>query len=543
MATDGSGRRVRFGRYSLTEARLRRIVAGLVAVTLVAVTLLVADSIVNRGGLHVGPSPSGAGLLELPIETAPPRGPDLTARENQRTGTDGWVLSLEGKGGAEGYFDDVSVAPGGHIGLHIRSSKPMVNVSIVRLGWYGALGGRLVARWKNVAVASQPEPRLDSKTGMIVAGWSTALTIPIPDDWVSGLYLAVLQPPDGEAQYASFVVREPVPTAPILFVSPVTTHEAYNNWGGKSLYPDQSKGAATVTGGAQAAVVSFDRPFSDFRGAGRVLHWEYPFVRWMEGHGYDVAYATDVDLQRDPSIVQGRKLILFVGHPEYWSRGMRSTLEAAVAAGTNVAFFSANEIYWRVRLGGAGGVAGGLREVTCYRRAALDPLAAVDPQNVTTKWRDPPVAEPEAAVIGEMFAHTVKASGDFVVAAPDHWIYAGTGVRAGDRFTNLIGSEYDRVFPEFAPPGLTILASSPVDANLGRLPEVYGTPAPSQPGDTVQNATIYTARSGATVFAAGTMQWAWALDSWGDPQFNGARTPVDPRVQQITANILDRLGR
>ena len=107
--------------------------------------------------------------------------------------------------------------------------------------------------------------------------------------------------------------------------------------------------------------MSFDRPFAENRGAGRMLRWEYPFVRWMEASGYDVGYATDVDLQRDPSIVAGRRLIVFVGHPEYWSKEMRATVDGAIAGGTNVAFFSANEMYWRVRLepGASGRVPGG----------------------------------------------------------------------------------------------------------------------------------------------------------------------------------------
>lgn len=69
----------------------------------------------------------------------------------------------------------------------------------------------------------------DPQTGPIVAGWSTTLTITIAPGWVSGLYLAVPQQPGATtAQYASFVVREAIPEAPILWVSPVTTHEACN---------------------------------------------------------------------------------------------------------------------------------------------------------------------------------------------------------------------------------------------------------------------------------------------------------------------------
>ena len=223
-----------------------------------------------------------------------------------------------------------------------------MSVGVFRLGWYGGTGARLVARWKDLSVAPQPEPTVDASTGLIVARWSTLLRITIPEDWVSGIYIAELYPRTGNAEYTTFIVREPTPQAPILWLSPVTTHEAYNNWGGKSLYHDNSSGAVTLAGDTRAVAVSFDRPYAEYRGAGRVLRWEYPFLRWMEGAGYDVGYAADLDLARNPGIVAGRKLIVIVGHPEYWSAGMRSTLEAAIAAGTNVAFFSSNEMYWQV---------------------------------------------------------------------------------------------------------------------------------------------------------------------------------------------------
>jgi hypothetical protein len=420
-----------------------------------------------------------------------------------------------------------------------------VDVSIVRLGAYGGVGARLVGRYLGVPVYPQPDPVTDPTTGMITAGWSKALSVDVKPDWVSGLYLAVMAPPGGKAQYASFVVREPAPTAQtsprasILFISPATSHEAYNDWGGRSLYSDNSAGAPTIAGGPQAVTVSFDRPYREDRGAGRMLRWEYPFVRWMEASGYDVGYATDVDLQRDPSIAAGRRLIVFVGHPEYWSPQMRATVDAAIAEGTNVAFFSANEMYWRVRLES---ITGPDREVTCYRKAELDPLAATDPSQVTTHWRDQPSPDPESRTIGQMYGHIALAPADWVVTAPDSWIYAGTGLRAGDHIPDLVGGEYDRFWPEHAPPGTTIVATSPVQADLRAEVASGASLPPNEPMPPVANATLYTAPSGATVFSAGTMQWSWALDGWGSFRFKGTVTPVDERVKRITKNILDRLG-
>jgi hypothetical protein len=269
----------------------------------------------------------------------------------------------------------------------------------------------------------------------------------------------------------------------------------------------------------------------------------------MEGSGYDVAYAADLDLARDPGIVAGRRLIIIVGHPEYWSAAMRSALEGAIAAGTNVAFFSSNEMYWQVRFDDAvsnpAAVPGSFRTITCYRDANLDPLSASDPAHTTVQWAQPPVNDPESRVIGEMYGHMMERPADWIVTAPDSWIYAGTGLTAGEAITNLVGQEYDQFRPQLAPPGanVQIVATSPVEPDLLSQTEADATPAPDEPAAAVQNATIYTAPSGATVFAAGTMQWGWALDPWGNFSYRGVHTPVDPRAKLIAANILGRLGR
>lgn len=478
-----------------------------------------------------------------PIESAPERGPRRVPRENERRGSTAWELPVHGKGDAEVYASDASVAAGERIEFRISARQATGNVTLYRLGWYGGRGARVVARWRNVPLLLQPAPTTDPLIGLIRAPWSPTVTATVPDGWVSGLYLLVVSPAGASPQYGTFVVREVQPEAPILFVSSTTTHQAYNHWGGKSLYPANSTGAHTIAGDTNAVVASWDRPYATYRGGGLVLRWEYPFVRWLESQGYDVAYATDLDLARHPELASDRRLIVFAGHPEYWSREMRTTLENAIAAGTNVAFFSANEIYWQVRFDPA--IAGAYRTVTCYRRAAIDPMAAVDPSLTTVRWREAPASRPESAVIGQMYGHVVLTPAAFVCSAPDHWIYAGTGMVAGDTIADLIGQEYDRFWPapQPSPTGVQILAASPVQPNLGHDPEIYGDAGPDDPQAPVHNATIYTAASGATVFSAGTMQWSWGLDDWGNQDYEGVRTPVDARVSRITANILDRLGR
>jgi hypothetical protein len=460
--------------------------------------------------------------------------------ENQLPGDEKWQLPFNDLGDVEGHFSQTSVAPEEELQLHASPTGDRacakMDVVLYRLGWYGGAGGREVGRWTGIRLCPQPAPVRDPTSGLIRAPWEAALSFTVPGDWASGLYLAVLQPKDGEPRYATFVLRESTPAAPLLLLSAATTHQAYNHWGGKSLYTIRSCGANTVAGDPRAVMVSFDRPYRDFRGAGLELRWEHNFIRWAEAQGYDLAYATDTDLQRLPSVVRGRRLLIFAGHPEYCSPAMRATLEEAVASGTSLAFFSGNEIYWRVRL--EDGPRGPARTVVCYRDPRIDPMVGIDESRVTNQWREEPKARPESLLIGQMYGHVVECSADFVCYAESHWIYQGTGLTRGAWIPKLVGQEYDRYYPEpeLHPPGTEILAVSPV------RPHFESTPSANEPWPAVANATIYTAPSGAIVFSAGTMQWSWGLDGWNSPGWRGERTPVDPRAQRITANILSRLG-
>jgi len=125
-------------------------------------------------------------------------------------------------------------------------------------------------------------------------------------------------------------------------------------------------------------------------------------------------------------------------------------------------------------------------------------------------------------MLGVMFGGEVV-DADYVVQSSSNWVYAGTGWTDGTHVPKLVGYEYDHYFGDAqTPPNTTVLSSSPVvNSENGQH-------------DTA-NSTVYTAPSGATVFAAGTIQWSWALDSFG-----GGTSYLNTGVQRTTANVLAR---
>ena len=89
-----------------------------------------------------------------------------------------------------------------------------------------------------------------------------------------------------------FVVRDDAGTSDILFQTSDTTWQAYNSYGGNSLYVGEPVG--------RAYKVSYNRPLDQFAvdysyGS---FSAEYPMIRWLEANGYNVSYTTGVDTDR-----------------------------------------------------------------------------------------------------------------------------------------------------------------------------------------------------------------------------------------------------
>jgi hypothetical protein len=448
-------------------------------------------------------------FLALALDARAQPAANPIAAENALPGDTGWKLRQRaGPGQLEAYASATSVNHGEPIDVHVRADVALtLGWKLYRMGWYGGAGGRLVASGGPVPVGPQPTPT-PTATGLIECRWPISFTIPTDASWTSGVYVVAMTRVDGPQTYVPFVVRADERKGAAVFQASVTTWQAYNAWGGKSLY----------TGGP-AQEVSFDRPYLEGSGAGQYFRWEHHFVTWAEARGFDLVYVTNVDLDRDPSLLLGQRLFLSVGHDEYWSRPARAALEGALAAGVSAAFFSANSIYWQVRLEPAQGSGVPRRTMVCYKgRSAEDPLRGTPVE--TVRWRDAPVNEPENGLLGIMYSAWLLVDGGWVVRNASHWVYEGTGLQDGDAIPGIVGYETDRRFENgLTPPGTEILAGSPVVDVNGR-PDRH-------------EAAIRATAAGGFLFAAGTIEWSWGLSR---PEI------ADPRVQRVTENVLGRAG-
>jgi hypothetical protein len=445
--------------------------------------------------------------------------------ENSRPGSAGWRVPKAPEHAIEGYASEVSVGPGESLDLHVSTAPAAgYRVELYRLGWYGGLGGRLVACLPSSCSdaepgQAQPVQPPDPGTGFLDAGWTVTDAIRVHSSWVSGYYLAVLRltsgPDAGRGGWVPFVVRAPASQrSAILVQAAVNTWQAYNRWGGMSLYRD----AAGVNCKGVCTRVSFNRPYDTT--TQNFWDYELPLVHFLEESGYDVSYTTDVDTDRDPGGLLRHRLVIVAGHDEYWTKRMRDGFERARALGTNLAFMAANTGYWQMRYANL------RRTIVEYRIRALDPEP--NPALKTIRFRDLVPPRPECELEGVQYTRSggesIGGPFDYGVASgalSDPW-FAGTGFTASSRLSALVGYEWDAVEPGCRTPPLTVFF------------HYGGEPAPA-------DAVRYTAPSGAIVFSAGSLSFVRGLNNFQERA--SVRPAGDPRLERFVRNAFADLQR
>jgi len=305
--------------------------------------------------------------------------------ENARPGSSDWQVTNAGKpGDVEGYADKVSAVQGETVKLFVSTKAKGFRVEAYRIGYYGGLGARLIWKSSQLPGVQQAQATRDKETNMIEAPWTPSLSVQLTNAFPPGVYLFKLVTDTNIQHYVPLTIRDDRSTSAFLVQNAVTTWQAYNLWGGYSLY-EGKYGSTGSDFEHRARVVSFDRPYSLGAGSGDFLGNEFPLVSLVESLGLDVSYWTDVDLHERSQQIQRHRALLTLGHDEYWSTPMRDGVEQARDKGVNVAFFGANALFRHIRFENS--PLGNDRRQVNYKRANEDPMYGVDNDAVTTDWR------------------------------------------------------------------------------------------------------------------------------------------------------------
>ncbi len=492
----------------LTRAR------SLAIACLAALALLAACSAGTTPASTSRDSPSTHPASPTPTPTPHPeddeRGkPGATAFSLELPGTDTDVA---------GYTNPSSGTPGTPVRLYVSTPEAEVALTAYRIGAYA--GSRAREVWHGTIPGQvQPAAQIVGDTRTVVAPWTESTTLDTTQ-WPPGFYLIELKVPSGAVRMVPYVVRSTSMEGRVVLVSPTTTWQAYNLWGGRSLY------AGPGGFGDRSYAVSYDRPYEN-SGAGAYLWADLPFVLAAEATGVKLAYLTDVDIEADPAALTGAAGAVSIGHDEYWTADRRDRWDAARDAGTNELITAANAMYWRVRLEDGPTGTGPHRLVTAYKQAS-HPQAPAEPPPAPTLLKLDPGANPPEKSIGLRY-ECYPASVAFTVTDPSWWGYAGTGVTAGTQFPHLMGIEADRYYPlATTPHPMRLLANQEYTCN--------GVPTSAQ-------AVEYAAASGAVVINLNAMRWSCALTPGCTDFAFHADQAVSDFATTVTANILQEFAK
>ena len=484
------------------------------------------------------------------------------ACENQLPGDppSDWQVNGIGDSTIQGFATSMSVNAGGTESFKISTPASAYHIDILRVGYYQGNGARkVVSGMLPTASLPQTQPAClngPSGTGLIDCGnWGVSASWTVPSTAVSGLYLAHLVRNDtGGSSIIPFVVRNDASHSDIIYQTSDETWQAYNSYGGNSLYqcavncpsgsPDDYKGASKV---------SYNRPWHtplDDSGRDWWSYAEFQMIRFLEANGYDVSYTSGNDVATRASLLLNHKIFMSSGHDEYWSGDQLASVQAARDAGVNLAFFSGNEIFWKTRwepsIDGSN-TAG--RTLVAYKETHYD--AVVDPQDPPTwtgAWADPRFSppgdggRPQNALTGQLFAVN-SGTTDITVPATYSKLRFWRNTRVAtlatgdsttlDQGVGTLGYEWDIDADNgYRPPGLMDMSST--SEATAQVFTDYGSNLATQ--NTTHHLTLYRAASGALVFGAGTVQWAWGLDN------EGTSSNTDSAMQQATVNLFADMG-
>ncbi|PSL48928.1 hypothetical protein CLV51_101258 [Chitinophaga niastensis] len=315
--------------------------------------------------------------------------------------------AIRDAGVLNGYPDKMSYYPGDSAGLFTSTDSTYQNRSIRVYDMEGKVSFVINAE---KSYNQSPQGESPSEEGF---KYEHPIRFMIPANTKTGVYLIANKIP--------FVVKSKEENVDFTVVYPSNTENAYCESGRRSLY--------TLP---VAKMVSFLRPirFSEYGGPG--------FLKWMLKQNYNYNVICDEDLE-DYKNIKG-KILIIIGHSEYWTRPGRRNFDRFVAEGHHALILSGNVMWWQVRIDAT------KRQLICYKGLGEPPVAD---SLKTIYWKESKLKYPIISSIGCDFdgggyGTIAKNEGweGFKITSPNSPLFAGLHLKKGD-IIRCPSREYD----------------------------------------------------------------------------------------------------
>ena len=306
-----------------------------------------------------------------------------------------------------------------------RFDRSKRSISVIRLGWYNGSGGHEYWSTKKFFLKEQKVPETTGLLHTVETKWNPTAAFTIGKDWAPGFYLVVTKNRKDKIEaIAPLIVRSKLHDSTLALMHSTLTWQAYNNFGGYSLYRGLGDSDEARVNN-RSRTVSFDRPYSG-SGAVHINRDAIALTQFIEKQGFDVDHYADTDIDAKPSILKSYNGVLFGGHPEYATRRIYEATFAARNSGVNLAFFSANSFYWQARI--TSSTIGASRQVSVFRDEKEDPEQ--DEYFKTVRWQSDSLYLPPNLLTGGLTSG-VHVGGALIARDVPTWLKIDTSTLLG----------------------------------------------------------------------------------------------------------------
>jgi len=299
-----------------------------------------------------------------------------------------------------GYTDKLSYQPGDSVSLYI--SGPHNSSQLIALT---DINNKVVFSVNTPVDLQQINTQKPWVDGLL---FKKTISVKLPDNLKSGIYYWFGKAP--------IICKDKGSIHDVTVVYPTNTENAYNETGGKSLYYPVN-GRSTV---ASFSRFQYQNGASDFTSS---------FLKWISTQPYTINYISDTDLD-DYTQIQNSKVVIIIGHSEYWTRQARENTDNFVKAGKNLLVLSGNTMWWQVRYNLSKNL------MICYKDNNLDPLS--NTLYSTANWPESYLNYPTINSIGADFNGGGYGNvlpnrlNGFKIVSQSSPLFEGTGLKNGD---------------------------------------------------------------------------------------------------------------
>lgn len=429
----------------------------------------------------------------------------------------------------EGYTDRWSYYPGDSVSVYV-SSRPGGHVAV---SIFSVAGQDTLVQGQSFPAAYQGAGAHPAVTG---AGWERSYQVRLPDSCVTGWY--ALQLKKGSQVFHCSIFIRPKPDRvrkKIVILFSTNTWNAYNYWGGQSLYtrnytPDISFLRPQLLADP-FLVPSIDNLSYAYQAANKDRY----LADWLHQSGYEVDAYSMTDLHEDAEWLKNYTLAIISTHAEYWTPKMMDHLNEFLDAGGSLFSLSGNTAAWVSHLSASG------QQLTVYKKGGKG------------LWMlEKAYCRPFGTDIFFTAMHTYA---PYRVTADTSWVFAGTSLQSGDLFgtksdtydpTHMYASQWGNLKNLFQWQKMTMASGMEIDQVRSRTPDtwisvakglnpaiegqgtIYPDPAYDWEGSGGAHMGYYLHPGGGMVFNVSSMAFTGAI-------------PYDANIRQVMHNVIEKI--